>query len=190
MRPQKVHDSELMQGLISVFRAKGYDGASMTDLAGATGLKKASLYHRFPDGKKEMTTAVLNHIGDWVNKNLYFNLVNEELELNERLDASIENIREIYKGGQEGCMYRSLSMDNGIELFGEEIKQGINQWLDGFIKFGKASGMNNALAKKNANQTFIDVQGSLVLSKSMGTTKPFEIILEEIRHRYSQTEKN
>jgi len=54
MRPQKVNNTELVKGLLNVFRSKGYDGASLNDLAVASGLQKASLYHRFPNGKKEI----------------------------------------------------------------------------------------------------------------------------------------
>ena len=47
-RPQSVQDQDLMQRLSCVFRDVGYDGASLSILSEATGLKKASLYHRFP----------------------------------------------------------------------------------------------------------------------------------------------
>jgi len=54
MRPKKVLDETILKGLAEVFRSKGYEGASLKDLSEATGLKKASLYHRFPNGKSEM----------------------------------------------------------------------------------------------------------------------------------------
>ncbi|MEP1982729.1 MAG: helix-turn-helix domain-containing protein, partial [Maribacter dokdonensis] len=61
MRPQKVLDIEILTGLTKVFRSRGYEGASLKELSEATGLKKASLYHRFPNGKQEMADAVLQH---------------------------------------------------------------------------------------------------------------------------------
>ena len=54
MRPQKTLDEDVLAGLTEVFQSKGYEAASLQDLARATGLKKASLYHRFPGGKKQM----------------------------------------------------------------------------------------------------------------------------------------
>ena len=61
MRPQKVQDIEIMTSLVKTFRSRGYEGSSLAELAKSTGLKKASLYHRFPKGKEEMAIAVLNH---------------------------------------------------------------------------------------------------------------------------------
>jgi AcrR family transcriptional regulator len=36
---------EIIDGAARVFRAKGYDGTSMDDIADAVGLLKGSLYH-------------------------------------------------------------------------------------------------------------------------------------------------
>ena len=52
MRPQKVQDTEMLQGLMAVLRSRGYDGASLKELSDSTGLKKASLYHRFPERRE------------------------------------------------------------------------------------------------------------------------------------------
>ncbi len=43
MRPQKVLDKEILNGLTKIFRSRGYEGASLKELSDATGLKKASL---------------------------------------------------------------------------------------------------------------------------------------------------
>lgn len=40
--------------LFQLFRESGYDGVSLAQIAVATGLGKASLYHHFPGGKVEM----------------------------------------------------------------------------------------------------------------------------------------
>ena len=43
--------SELLARLSDTFRRLGYDGASIADIATATGLGKSSLYHYFPAGR-------------------------------------------------------------------------------------------------------------------------------------------
>ncbi|GAY11436.1 helix-turn-helix domain-containing protein [Pseudonocardia sp. N23] len=56
-RPPSIEEGKLIDVLVSVFRDKGFDGTAIADLAAATGLQGASLYHRFPDGKEEMADA-------------------------------------------------------------------------------------------------------------------------------------
>src|SRR6266481_2155438 len=63
MRPAKVTDAQLYEDLAAVFRRKGYAGTSYSDIREATGLVKASLYHRFPGGKEAMVTAGYTDIG-------------------------------------------------------------------------------------------------------------------------------
>ncbi|WP_298894585.1 TetR/AcrR family transcriptional regulator [uncultured Psychroserpens sp.] len=184
MRPQKVQDEQMLNGLMSVMRSKGYDGASLKELSEATGLKKASLYHRFEGGKKDMASAVLAYLESMVKRSIYKVLVDENISHSERLDTVLSSINDMYNGGLETCMYRSLSLDSGISLFGDQIKQGIDLWINGFISFGVDKGMSKKEATQKANQTFIDIQGSLVMSKSIGSTQPFMNILDNIRNRY------
>ncbi len=185
MRMAKVSDQEILNGLMSVFRSKGYDGASLNELAEATGLKKASLYHRFPGGKKEMTDAVLDFMESWINEKVYKVLSNEQAAPAQRLKDALHNIGEVYGQGTKVCLYRSLSMDTGMSLFGNKIEQGIGQWLNSFSILGEALGKNEEVAMQLAKRSFIEVQGSLVLSKAMGNTEPFAEAIQNIETRYS-----
>ena len=169
---------------MSVFRAKGYDGASLNELAEATGLKKASLYHRFPGGKKEMTSAVLDFMESWIITKVYKVLSDDKITPKDRLQEALTNISAVYGGGKEVCLYRSLSMDTGMALFGEKIEKGISQWLESFSILGQSVGQNEETAMQMAKQSFIEVQGSLVLSKAMNSTEPFQNAIQQIENRY------
>ena len=56
--------------LAEVFRAHGYEGASLSLITRATGLGKGSLYHLFPGGKAEMAACGLAEIDAWFEANL------------------------------------------------------------------------------------------------------------------------
>ena len=55
----KITDGQLTEALTRVFQTYGYDGATLSRISDATGLQRASLYHRFPGGKEEMAKFVL-----------------------------------------------------------------------------------------------------------------------------------
>ena len=184
MRPQKVLDEDILIGLTKVFRTKGYEGASLKDLSEATGLKKASLYHRFPNGKREMAEAVLNYIGEWIQNNIISALTNEEVSPRSRLKAGVVQIRKLYNGGKEVCIFRALSMESGLDLFDEQIQNGMKAWVAAFYKVGLALGFSNAKSKELAVQTLIDIQGSLIVSKGMDDIKVFEKALKKIESNY------
>ena len=184
MRPQKVLDQDVLTALTRVFRAKGFEGASLTEIAGETGLKKASLYHRFPEGKKQMAEAVFNHIDAWVEQNIFKPLVDTNLTPQERLDLSIINIRSLYKGGRESCIFRSLSMKLGIELFGNQIQVGMKLWIEHFRQLGIAFGQSKSQAKRNAVLNLVEIQGSLIVSEGLQDLEIFEQTMNRIRDRY------
>lgn len=187
MRPQKVVTAEILAGLTKVFRSKGYEGASLKDLSEATGLKKASLYHRFPNGKQEMAEAVLNHIDEWVENNVFKALADEEVSPPMRIKNGISQIRKLYSGGEEVCIFRALSMEAGLELFDSQIQNGMTKWIAVFQKAGLALGFSNTKAKTLAVQALVNIQGSLIVSKGLNDINIFEQTLLTIENDYLKT---
>lgn len=189
MRPPKVEEEELLKGLMSVLRSKGYDGASLNELAGSSGLKKASLYHRFPGGKKEITTAVLQYVNEWFATNIENILLNQDLPPAKRLVKVVESINYLYEKGKQTCLLRALSMDTGITLFAEELKQSMQKWIDNFSTLGLAFGYAPDIAQQKAVQVITNIQGSLVVSKALGNAHPFEQAMDEILRLYKVSRK-
>jgi AcrR family transcriptional regulator len=184
MRPQKVEDYTLLNRLLTVLRAKGYDGSSLNDLAGSSGLQKASLYHRFPKGKEEITLAVLNHLKEWIEQNIYKLLTDKTLSTEDRLKTVIKNISAVYNNGDSVCLLRSLSMDSGVKIFGEQIKESMQLWIKGFSNLGIDCGQSKEVAKERALQVLVAIQGSLIVSKGMGSTSSFKTALKSIETMY------
>lgn len=187
MRPQKVDDQQLMAGLMKVLRAKGFEGATMNDLSEATGLKKASLYHRFPGGKKEIAEAVLAYTGDWSEIHIYQVLINQDKTPTDRLREAIKNIRALYDDGESICILRALTMDSSLPLFGNLIEQRFQLWIDAFVHVGTDFGFTNEKAQKLALEALIRVQGSLVLSKGLDSLAPFQQSLIDIERIYTKS---
>jgi len=187
MRPQKIDDYTLLTGLMAVLSSKGYDGASLNELAHSSGLKKASLYHRFPGGKKDIAIAVLNFVSEWIDANIIKVLKDRDQSPSHRLKQALENINELYKEGKTTCILRALSMDNGITLFGSELASATSEWLTSFTQLGIDVGMNEQRAKKTAIDVLTKIQGSLVVCKLMDDNTIFKSALKEIEVFYHKT---
>lgn len=184
MRPQKVDDIVLINNLMSVIRSKGYDGASLNELAAASGLQKASLYHRFPGGKKDIVMSVLNHINEWTNINIINVINNTNTSPENKLNTIIQNLNIFYDSGNNACIMKTLSMDNSFNLFGDYLKQGMQVWIKSFIELGLLFNLSESKSKTVAEQVLIQIQGSLVLSKTLGNNTPFIKALENIKELY------
>ncbi|WP_163777781.1 TetR/AcrR family transcriptional regulator, partial [Proteus mirabilis] len=78
--------ADVLPVLAEVFRAHGYEGASLALISAATGLGKGSLYHFFPGGKEQMAAEVLADIDRWFNETVY--------DPETRAERSVRNVRE------------------------------------------------------------------------------------------------
>lgn len=184
MRPQKVEHQQLMEGLMSVLRSKGLEGASLMDLSEATGLKKASLYHRFPGGKKEMVDEVLKYVGGWNKEHILNVLTNAQLAPKKRLSLVLSNINSLYNDGESICILRALSTDSSLPIFAIQIEESFKLWIDGFTQLGLDLGMQKREAQKAAQEVLVRIQGSLILSKGLNDLSPFQENLIAIKKIY------
>ena len=134
----KVHDEELLDRLTDVFRVYGYEGASLSKISEATGLQRASLYHRFPGGKEEMAKVVLERAGRWLKDRVLTPLSGPE-KPEERIRRMSKELSIFFGGGRHCCLLDSLSF--GLEE--NEIKNHVRGGMGGLdrsISQGRSGG--------------------------------------------------
>jgi TetR/AcrR family transcriptional repressor of lmrAB and yxaGH operons len=179
-RKASVEEETLMARLSAVFRDVGYEGATLTTLSEASGLKKASLYHRFPGGKEQMAREVLQSAGAWLDQHILAPLRGSASPKN-RIDAMIEKLDEFYSGGRQACLLNMLSSARIHEgPFTQLIKQLFEAWIDALSAVLIDAGHNKAVARTRAERALIMLQGSLVISRGTGTTRPFRECLKTL----------
>ncbi len=184
MRPQKISDTDLIAALTATFRSKGYEGTSLNEIAEATGLKKASLYHRFPKGKKEMAECVFNYINTWIEEHLFYALADNNFPPKQRLINGLAHIRTLYDEGNETCIFRAFSMQTGLELFEHHINSGMTAWINAFTELGVALNLSPTEANKKAIETLIQIQGALIVTKGLNDISVFNNAIKYIEKQY------
>ncbi|MBO9727246.1 MAG: TetR/AcrR family transcriptional regulator [Chitinophaga sp.] len=181
MRPQKIDDAKLIEGLMSVLQSKGFEGASLNDLAKATGLQKASLYHRFPGGKNEIAVMVLEFVYTWIKDNIYLVLTEKGVAPATKLQRAIQHTKELYQNGEKSCILNALSLDSGLVAVGDQISKIMLLWMEAFTALGVEQGFTAAQAKAKARQSLVLVQGSLVLSKGLSDPSHFQKAMVDVK---------
>jgi len=171
MRPAKISDERLFQGLSDVFRRKGYDGASYSDLMKATGLVKASLYHRFPGGKAEIVDAILStvdrHFAEYVLKP-----ASEEGRPRDRVRKIARRLREFYDSGRRWCLLDTLTLADSSSTRAH-ARRSMEFWIDAFARLSRDAGLSPAIARKRAQEAIVTIEGGLVASRVLNNPRPF-----------------
>lgn len=180
MRAQKVDGGHLDQMLFNVFSRFGYDGASMDLLSKATGLKKASLYHRFPEGKKEMAHHVLKMAKQWTQDNILVPLTDSDVKKEQKLKNALAAIDELYHGGANNCLLRTLTIGTDSDAFKAEVSACFDMLIAGFEILATDFGASAAKAKQKARQVNLMIQGALVLTNATADKSYFKHALTQI----------
>ncbi|NSL85953.1 TetR/AcrR family transcriptional regulator [Chitinophaga solisilvae] len=177
---QKVDPETADREMFALFCSYGYDGTSLEMLANATGLKKASLYHRFPEGKKEMALHVLKGTRQWIKTHIRDVLTHEEQPVKKRLTLALQALDQLYNGGSSNCILRTLSIGTDAPYFRDAIASCFELLHTGFAAIAAANGFSGTRALQQAKEVSVAIQGSLVLSNVMNDTTYFKKCLEDI----------
>ncbi|MFG0274552.1 MAG: TetR/AcrR family transcriptional regulator [Phycisphaerales bacterium] len=173
MPPQpRVEESELLDRLVEVFRRHGFEGASLTRISEATGLQRASLYHRFPGGKEEMVAAAVARVAD-----RFGPLVIEPLESAgdpaERVRTMVTNLQKYYDRGRSPCVLDTLSIGPDDDPIRPALHASMRRWRQALEKVARDAGAPAVVARARAEDALVRIEGALVVSRVQGSTAPF-----------------
>ena len=175
----KVNENELLGRLTQVFRTYGYEGASLSLISKATGLQRASLYHRFPGGKEDMAKAVLERAGQWLVVRVLTPLSGPG-KPEDRIRNMAKELHSFYAGGKNCCLFDSLSFGSDDNVIQRHIQQGMSAWVDGLTKVAREAGVSPRKAQQQAKDVISQIQGTLVVARVMKDYGPFERMLSEL----------
>lgn len=170
----------IIEGLINVFKRKGYDGASLSDLAEATGIAKASLYHRYPGGKPELGRTALAEAGRRFAA-LVLKPLQSEDPAAKRLTAMLDGVAAFYGSEKPGCLMNTLTLGDGLSLFGKDIRNTINAWQRLVARALEELGRSEDAAAQESEDIIARIQGALVLARLSDRGSSLASTLERIR---------
>ncbi|WP_447968686.1 TetR/AcrR family transcriptional regulator [Nitrospira sp. M1] len=169
----KVNENELLDRLTDVFRTYGYEGASLSKMSEATGLQRASLYHRFPGGKEDMAKAVLERAEQWLATHVLAPL-SAQGKPADRIRIMAKGIHEFYGGGHRSCLLEALSFGGGDDDVKRHIRRGLAAWVEALAKVAREAGVSTTKARQQAQDAIGRIQGSLVMARVLQDRGPFE----------------
>lgn len=179
MAVQKLDDDTLLDRLTGVFRLYGFEGASLSRISKATGLGRASLYHRFPGGKEEMAKAVLERAGRWMTYGVLDPLSSRGTPTR-RIRLMAERLHEFYSGGRQSCLLDSLSLSSEQGEIRKRVKAGMTAWTRALAAVAREAGVPAKRAQQRAEDAIARIQGTLVLARATDDRRPFERALHEL----------
>ena len=171
---------DLLDRLMDLFREKGFDGASLSDISKCTGLGKSSLYHHFPNGKEEIALQVLAFLEEQLELAL-FEPMRAAGTPRKKLDRMLDTIDAFYEGGKKACLLERLCASVDARRFRRPLGRAFSTWIDAVEALGVESGLPRAVARNRAEDVVVRVEGALVVCAGTGDTSIFARTIRELR---------
>jgi TetR/AcrR family transcriptional repressor of lmrAB and yxaGH operons len=174
--------ADVLPRLAEVFRAHGYEGASLALISQATGLGKGSLYHFFPGGKEEMAAAVLAEIDRWFRENVFAPLRSAQ-DPRAAIAAMFEAVEGYFDRGGRVCLVGLFGLGDERDRFAEAIAGYFVEWATALALALERAGRHPDAARAIAEDVVAGVQGALVLSRSLKEPAAFLRVLDRLKQQ-------
>ncbi len=177
MAHSTVSEEELLEKTAALFLEQGFAGTSLSQIAAATGLEKASLYYRYPGGKDEIALAVARRVGAWLTDFVVQPLAKDGVPEKQVREVA-KHVRGLFGDGTKWCALESLSLKGGSVELAAVLKGALADWLGAFAGVARRSGMSPGVARQRAESAIVQIEGSLVLARVLGDPKPFQRVMD------------
>ena len=171
---------DMLDRLMDLFREKGFDGASLSDISQSTGLGRSSLYHHFPNGKEEMALQVLSHLEEQLERALFEPMRSTDPPAR-KLGHMLDTIDQFYDGGKKACLLERLAASVDADRFRRPLGRTFGRWIEAVEALGVESGLPRSVARSRAEDLVVRIEGALVVCAGTGNTGVFARAIRELR---------
>jgi AcrR family transcriptional regulator len=172
----------LLDELVEVFRRRGYEGATLSQLADATSLGKASLYHHFPGGKAQMAELLLVHCLDQLDQTAFSRLKGKH-DWASKLLAFIDGFSEYTRQGESHCLVAILGQGSAGEVHRSSIQERFDGWEETLANALQHTGFKPKRAAREAQRILAELYGALLMAKLRDNPKLFRNVAKRLKQR-------
>ncbi len=174
-----------MDRLIEVFRQEGFEGASLARLQDASGLKRSSLYHRFPAGKNDMACAVVAEVTNRFGTTILAAASTDE-PLEDRINEIGRNLVSFYDDGHLPCLLDTMSIGQPAGDLADLLEQAMTTWISVLAGLSRDAGHSRSDAQVRATDAVASIQGALVVARTTNNHNAFERAIALLPERLLQ----
>ena len=187
MAPAGATKAQLFNQLCAVYIERGYDGATLTHLAHASELSKASLYHHFPGGKPEMAAVLVRHTIGILHQEVFTLLgkaVAKPANATKRLHEFIDAYANYVEQGEKPCLLCVLvqhtNANNDLASLHVLIAEQNADWLVNLSAALESAGLKAKRARREAHNLMNTLYGAQITAKMLGKPEVFADLIKQL----------
>jgi AcrR family transcriptional regulator len=171
----------MVRSAASLIRSRGVNATSFSDVLADSGAPRGSIYHHFPEGKRQLAEDAI----DWTSERVLAHMrAATPLSPPAVLERFIDMWRKVVvtSGGTAGCVVAGVAIDTlteEAELMGR-VRATFRSWAALLAEQLEATGVPPQRAKPIAIATLAGMEGALILCRAEGNVKPLDAVAEEL----------
>jgi TetR/AcrR family transcriptional regulator, lmrAB and yxaGH operons repressor len=172
-----------------LFRAQGYSGTGLKQLAAEARAPWSSMYHFFPGGKEQLAEEVIRYGGE-----LYAQMIRQCFaaypDPRDAVAAMFSGEAKILRssGFRNGCPVASVALDvaSTTDKVRKPCAEVFSSWIDALAEGIAATGMAEETAADLASHILAALEGAIILSRTSKSVKPLEQTAQFVLHTLEQ----
>ncbi|TNE47824.1 MAG: TetR/AcrR family transcriptional regulator [Bacteroidetes bacterium] len=184
MPVQKIDKNDFLLRCWEEFHLHGYYNTSMAQLASATGLQKAGLYHHYPT-KEALMRSVMEFALDEFRQ--YVLAVADETGLppEQRLEKLLRRHKKLATLHRRGCFFANIALETSREeLFNEVLKTAMAEWSEAVGRI-LVAWLPEAEARSEAMRLVMEYEGAVLIYKITGEEAHLQAFIQRAVHKYT-----
>lgn len=181
---QKTSKADILHRCWEVFHREGYNAASISKLAEASGLGKPGLLHHF-GSKEQLMQAVLEYAREQFHAYV-LSVAQEDLPPEQRLEKLLRRQNRLAKYERRGCFFANIALETGRdEHFNPLITELFEAWQQTVAGlFERITTPDNA--RQMAYRLLLEYEGAVTMYKLSNDTAHLEGIVQRAVQYFQQ----
>jgi AcrR family transcriptional regulator len=169
----------MVRSAASLIRSRGVSATSLSDVLADSGAPRGSIYHHFPDGKRQLAEDAITWTSERVLAHLRAGGASRPSEVLERFIAMWRQVV-VTSGATAGCVVAGVAIDTGPDdkALMEVVRATFRSWAT--VLAEELATVGVARARPIALATIAAMEGALILCRAEGNVKPLDAVAEEL----------
>lgn len=182
-KPRAEADSRtrMVQSAAARIGRLGVTATSFSDIVADSGAPRGSIYHHFPEGKRELTDEAVRWVGDQVALHQRACTATTAAGVLAHFVALFRHVAESSRGAA-GCAVAGVAVDSSageVEQL-RVVRAVFRSWVTLLAQQLEAAGLASMRARSVATMAVAAIEGALILCRSEGGSGPIEAVGDEL----------
>ncbi|HEV3268616.1 MAG TPA: TetR/AcrR family transcriptional regulator [Acidimicrobiales bacterium] len=172
---------KMVQSAASIIGKRGMNATSFSDVLADSGAPRGSIYHHFPDGKRQLTVCAMQLTSEQILGHLRASTATTASAVLQHFVSLFHQVV-IASGGAAGCAVAGVTIDvaEGDDDLLATARGAFESWVSLLASQLESVGVAHERAQGVALISIASVEGALILCRAEGNDRPLAIVEEQL----------